>query len=161
ATRLQQAAMEARSYAEGSLERARVILREQEASIAKLPQHTPALDIWLASARGMIALIANDAKLAAEQFQRAYNQATALETFDEGARLTFKQRLAFAHIRLGRGARAEQLFRELIEEFIRLRGPNHPSVLRVRLNLAQALMIQNKHRQAIEEASSIYPSYVE
>ena len=58
------------------------------------------------------------------------------------------------------GRTAEQLFRELIAAFSQLQGPDSPSVLRVRLNLAQALMIQNKHREAIDETSAIYPAYV-
>jgi ATP/maltotriose-dependent transcriptional regulator MalT len=71
-----------------------------------------------------------------------------------------EQRLAFAHIRLGDGREAERLFRELIAAFSRLQGSDSPSVLRVRLNLAQAFMIQNKHREAIDETSAIYPAYV-
>jgi eukaryotic-like serine/threonine-protein kinase len=80
--------------------------------------------------------------------------------FDESARLTFKQRLAFSYIRLGDGAKAEQLFRELILAFTHVAGPESPNVLRVRLNLAQAYMIQNKHHEAIQEANAIYPQFI-
>jgi ATP/maltotriose-dependent transcriptional regulator MalT len=44
--------------------------------------------------------------------------------------------------------------------FSRSAGPESPSVLRVRLNLAQAFMIEGKNREAIEEANRIYPEYV-
>jgi tetratricopeptide (TPR) repeat protein len=88
------------------------------------------------------------------------DRATVLPEFDESARLTFKQRLAFSYIRLGEGAKAEQLFRELIDAFTRVAGPESPHVLRVRLNLAQAFMIQNKHEDAIKEATAIYPEFV-
>src|SRR5205807_2990978 len=86
--------------------------------------------------------------------------ADALPMFDESARLTFKQRLAFSYIRRGDGAKAEQLFRELILAFTRVTGPESPNVLRVRLNLAQAYMIQNKHAEAVREANAIYPDFV-
>jgi tetratricopeptide (TPR) repeat protein len=108
----------------------------------------------------MIALIDNNAKTAAENFQAAVDRADALPGFDESARLTFKQRLGFSYIRLGDGAKAEQLFRELIAAFTRVAGPDSPNVLRVRLNLAQAFMIQNKHADAIKEANAIYPQFV-
>lgn len=108
----------------------------------------------------MIYLIDNQAKKAAEQFQTAWEAASKLPAFDETARLTFKQRLAFASIRLGDGATAEWLFRELIAAFSRTSGPDSPSVLRVRLNLAQAFMIGGKNREAIDEANRIYPEYV-
>jgi hypothetical protein len=159
--RLQQAAMEARTYSEGSLARAKEMLAAAEARIPKL-QHQPAdLPVWLASARGMIALIGNDAKKAAEQFGQAYEKSKVLPAFDETAQLTLKQRLGFSYIRMGDGPKAESTFRELIADFSRLRGPANPSVLRVRLNLAQAYMIQNKHKEAVAETTSIYPSYVE
>jgi serine/threonine protein kinase/DNA-binding winged helix-turn-helix (wHTH) protein len=157
---LQLATLEARSYESGSLPLAKSILAQQEAVIARLPHPRPDLPVWLSSARGMIALIDNNAKSAAENFRAAVEKAAALPSFDESARLTFKQRLAFSYIRLGEGAKAEQLFRELIASFTRVAGADSPNVLRVRLNLAQAFMIQNKHAEAVQEASAIYPDFV-
>ena len=157
---LQQATLEARSYESGSLARAKSLLAQQEALIRKLPDPRPEVPVWLASASGMIALIDNDAKSAAQNFQAAVQQAQAVPMFDEGARLTFQQRLAFSYIRLGDGAKAEQLLRELILAFTRLTGQDSPNVLRVRLNLAQAYMIQNKHAEAIKEANAIYPEFL-
>jgi tetratricopeptide (TPR) repeat protein len=157
---LQRVTLEARSYENGSLPFAKSILGQQEALIAKLPHPRPDLAVWLSSARGMVALIENNAKSAAENFQAAVDQAETLPEFDESARLTFKQRLAFSYIRMGEGAKAEQLFRELIVAFTRVAGADSPNVLRVRLNLAQAFMIQNKHQEAIKEATTIYPEFV-
>jgi serine/threonine protein kinase/DNA-binding winged helix-turn-helix (wHTH) protein len=157
---LQRTTLEARSYESGSLPLAKSILGQQEARVAKLTHPRLDLPVWLYSARGMVALIENNAKSAAENFQAALDKAEALPEFDESARLTFKQRLAFSYIRLGEGAKAEQLFRELIDAFTRLAGPDSASVLRVRLNLAQAFMIQNKHAEAIKETNIIYPEFV-
>ncbi len=157
---LQRTTLEARSYESGSLPLAKSILGQQETLIARLPHPRPDLPVWLSSARGMIALIENNAKSAAENFQAAVDRAEVLPEFDESARLTFKQRLGFSYIRLGEGAKAEQTFRELIAAFTRVAGPDSPHVLRVRLNLAQAFMIQNKHAEAIKEASAIYPEFV-
>ena len=157
---LQRATLEARSYESGSLPLAKSVLGQQEALIARLSHSRPDLAVWLSSARGMVALIENNAKSAAENFQAAVDRASVLPEFDESARLTFKQRLAFSYIRLGEGAKAEQLFRELIVAFTQVAGPDSPHVLRVRLNLAQAFMIQNKHEEAIKEATTIYPEFV-
>ena len=160
AVKLQQAAMEARSYQKGSVETARAILAQEAPVMAKLRSPRADLAVYLASARGMIALIANDAKGAAANFREAYERSQKLPEFDENARLTLKQKLAFASIRLGDGATAERLFRELIAAFARTAGPESASVLRVRLNLAQAFMIEGKNGEAIEEANRIYPEYV-
>ena len=157
---LQRATLEARSYESGSLPLAKSILEQQKALIAKLAHPRPELPVWLSSAQGMVALIENDAKSAVENFQAAVDKADVLPEFDESARLTFKQRLGFSYIRMGQGAKAEQTFRDLIVAFTRVAGADSPNVLRVRLNLAQAFMIQNKHAEAVAEATAIYPEFV-
>jgi DNA-binding winged helix-turn-helix (wHTH) protein/serine/threonine protein kinase len=157
---LQRTTLESRSYEKDSLPLAKSILGQQEALIAKLPHPRPDLPVWLSSAKGMVALIDNDAKSAAENFQAAVDEASVLPEFDESVRLTFKQRLGFSYIRLGEGAKAEQTFRELIDAFTRLVGPDSPHVLRVRMNLAQAFMIEKKYADAVKEANSIYPQFV-
>jgi DNA-binding winged helix-turn-helix (wHTH) protein/serine/threonine protein kinase len=157
---LQRVTLEARSYEKDSLTLAKSILEKQEDLIKRLPHPRSDLPVWLASARGMIDLIDNNAKGAAKNFGDAVAAADVLPMFDESARLTFKQRLAFSYIRLGDGAKAEQLFRQLIAAFTRVAGPDSPNVLRVRLNLAQAYMIQNKHREAVQESNAIYPQFV-
>jgi DNA-binding winged helix-turn-helix (wHTH) protein/serine/threonine protein kinase len=157
---LQRAAMEARTYEKGSLPLAKAFLAREEAEISRLKQPRGDLRVWLASARGMIALIDNDAKAAVKNFQSAADQADTVPEFDETARLTLKQRLAFACIRLGDGMRAEKLARELIGAFSRSGGPTSPHVLRVRLTLAQSFMIQGKHQDVIHEVDGIYPEFV-
>jgi eukaryotic-like serine/threonine-protein kinase len=157
---LQRVTLEARSYEKESLALAKSILAKQEELIKRLQHPRSDLPVWLASARGMIDLIDNNAKGAAKNFGEAVAAADVLPMFDESARLTFKQRLAFSYIRLGDGAKAEQLFRELILAFTHVAGPESPNVLRVRLNLAQAYMIQNKHHEAIQEANAIYPQFI-
>src|SRR5579862_6404752 len=156
-TRLQRAALEARSYQADTLDTAKAILAEQETKIAKLTHPRVDLQVWLSNARGMIALIGNDAKSARDNFRSASEQAASTD-IDENSRLALKQRLAFSYIRLGDGAEAERLFRELIDLYSRTSGPDSPEVLRVRLNLSQALMIENKYADAVDEANRIYPS---
>ena len=157
---LQRAALEARSYQAGTLEVAKSILAEQESKISKLPQPRPDLLVWLFTARGMIALIGNDAQSAQDNFRAASDKAAGVPAIDENTRLALKQRLAFTDIRLGKGAEAERLFRELIAAYSQSSGPDSADVLRVRLNLAQAFMIQNKNAEAVEEANQIYPGFV-
>src|SRR5579863_2055291 len=157
---LQRTTLEARSYESGSLPLAKSILEQQKGLIASLAHPRPDIAVWLSSAQGMVALIENNAKSAAENFQAAVDKAEILPEFDESARLTFKQRLGFSYIRLGEGAKAERTFRDLIAAFTRVAGPDSPNVLRVRLNLAQAFMIQKKHAEAIQEANAMYPEFI-
>ena len=155
---LQQTMMEARTYQAGSLDRAKAMLAREAEAVGKLKDPGPEAPVWLASARGMVALIGNDAPEAARQFGLAARGAEAHPAvFDPGSRLTFLQREAFAHIRLGDGPVAESLFRRLAAGYAALEGPDGADVLMVRLNLAQALMIQGKHAQAVAEADALYP----
>jgi tetratricopeptide (TPR) repeat protein len=160
--RLQLAMMEARSYEAGSLERARTLVAAETQALAGLRRPPAELTVWLASARGMTALIGNDAKGAAEQFALAVRGADAHPgLFDAGSRLTFQQRLAFANIRLGEGAKAAALFQRLAKEYSALEGPASADVLMVRMNLAQALMIQGRHAEAVDVADAVYPTMLE
>jgi serine/threonine protein kinase/DNA-binding winged helix-turn-helix (wHTH) protein len=159
-TQLQRSTLEARSYQKDSLPLAKSILEQQKALMARIPHLRPEVAVWQFSAQGMIALIENNAQSAAENFQAAVDKAGVLPEFDESARLTFKQRLGFSYIRMGDGVKAEQIFRELIAAFTRVAGADSPHVLRVRLNLAQAFMIQKKHAEAVAEATAIYPEFV-
>ena len=89
---LQRVTLEARSYEKGSLDLAKSILDQQRTLIAKVSTPRPDLAVWLASAQGMVALIQNDAKSAAENFQAALTKAEALPEFDETALLEFEKR---------------------------------------------------------------------
>jgi serine/threonine protein kinase len=157
---LQRAAMEARSYRSGGLPVAKSLLAEQLALLPKIARPRRELPVWLLSAKGMIALIENDAKSANENFKAASDVAAALPDFDQTARFNLRQRLAFTYIRLGDGATAERLARELIAAYGSVNGPDSPYVLRVRLNLAQAFMIERKFQDAVQEATSIYPEFL-
>lgn len=159
--RLQQLQMEARSYRAGTLESAEKQLAEQEAIIARVGTLRPEVAAWLASSRGMVALIKNDLPVATEQFRLAAEGSERLpEFFDLKTRLAFKQRRAFAFIRLGDGRTAEILFRELIAGYDRLNGPDSAEGLRVRMNLTQALMIQREFAAAIKEADALHEKMV-
>ena len=157
---LQRAAMEARNYQAGTLETAKSILAEQESKIAKLRGPRADLMVWLYNARGMVALISNDAQAAHDNFLAASDRAVNVPAIDQNTRLALKQRLGFSDIRLGKGVEAEHEFRDLISAYSGISGPDSPDVLRVRLNLAQAFMIQNRSAEAVDETTQIYPAFV-
>ena len=160
AAQLQRAAMEARSFQSDGIPSAKSLVAEQEAVLAKDPHPSKNLQIWLLTAKGMIALVESNAKLANQNFQQAYDISLSAPAFDEVARYNLKQRLAFTYIRLGDGTTAERLARELLTRLSAATGPDSPYALRVRLNLAQAYMIQKKFRESVDEANAIYPDFL-
>jgi len=160
AVQLQRAAMEARSFQSGGLPAAKSLIAQEESLIRKIQHPRKDLEVWLFTAKGMLALVESDAKGANRNFQAAVDAGANLPGFDEVARFNLKQRLAFTYIRLGDGATAERLARELIAAYSKLNGSDSAYVLRVRLNLAQALMIEKKFPESVHEANRIYPDFL-
>ena len=160
AVQLQRAAMEARTFQSGGIPAAKSLVAQQEQLISQIKSPRKDLQVWLLTAKGMIALVESDAKSANQYFGQAVDAAAKLPDFDQTAQFNLKQRLAFTYIRLGDGVTAERLARDLISDLSRVTGPNSPYVLRVRLNLAQAFMVQKKFREAIDEANAIYPDFL-
>jgi serine/threonine-protein kinase len=161
AVQLQRAAMEARSFQSGGIPVAKALVGDQEKLLSKIKEPRKDLQVWLLTAKGMIALVESDAKSANKYFKVASDLASGLPEFDEMARFNLRQRLAFTYIRLGDGAMAEKLARELIAGLSKATGSDSPYVLRVRLNLAQAYMVQKKFKEAVEEANTIYPEFLD
>lgn len=160
AVQLQRAGMEARSFQSQGIPTAKSLVAAQESLLARIPHPRGDLKVWLATAKGMIALVESDARSANHYFNEASDAASNAPELDEIARFNLRQRLAFTYIRLGDGATAERLARQLIAAYSSTAGADSPYVLRVRLNLAQAFMIERKFPEAVREANEIYPTFL-
>jgi serine/threonine-protein kinase len=158
---LQRAAMEARSRERGSLEIAKSLVAGAQDSMSRMDRPPAHLAVWLLNARGTIALVENDSHLANADFSAALRQAEPIPTFDASARRSLRLGLAITDIHLGDGAKAEQLLQEIMEECSKIGGPDSPDALRAGQYLSQALMVQHKYSQAIDNANLIYPMLVE
>jgi hypothetical protein len=158
--RLQRADMEARSGDPTSFVLAESGVKDAEAVISRIAQPDAELAVRVLSTRGLIALMRNDPRSAHENFGNAVRKAEAIPSFDQTALLKLKQRLAFSYLRLGDGAKAETLFRELIEASSKTAGAEDLNALPFHVNLSQALLVERKYAEAIKEADVIYPILV-
>jgi hypothetical protein len=158
--RLQRATLEARSGEPNSLPLAQSILKDAELSMSRIAQPRGDLAVWILSTRGVIAIIGSDGQTANHSFAEALRRARTIPSFDEAALSKIEQGLAFSYIRLGDGAKAEPLFRELVQTFSQNNGPDSANALRAHVYLSQALLIQGKYADAIKEANLIYPALV-
>jgi serine/threonine-protein kinase len=160
AVQLQAAAMEARSFTSSGVAAARSLIDQQEVLLRRIKRPRKDLTVWLYSAKGMLALVDSDDKSANRYFRLASDNAAGLPEFDETTRYDLQQHLAFTYLRLGDGATAERLARQLIAGYSATDGPESPYVLRMRLNLAQAYLVERKFLEAVAEANAIYPAFV-
>jgi eukaryotic-like serine/threonine-protein kinase len=159
--RLQRAAMEARTYERGSLDLAKQLLREAEVAISRTAKPRDDLPVWILNTRATIALVDNDPRSANADFREALDRAQAVPSFDAAALRRLRRTLAFSYIRMGDGAKAESLLRDIIAELSSIDGPESPNALQARINFSQSLLIQGKFAEAIKEANLIYPTLVQ
>jgi hypothetical protein len=76
----------------------------------------------------MLQMLGGDVHSAQVGFKRAADRAASMPgAFDEGSRLTLRQRLAFAYLRLGDVPTAETMIVPLLQRRLALNGPHHPA----------------------------------
>jgi hypothetical protein len=151
--------MEALSYTQGSVKRARAIIAHEQ---ARLPANDDRIDpevrVWLASARGMAELAGGDIHVSRDQFGLAARLADTMPAqFDARTRNDFHQRHAFTLIRLGDGKGAEAEITPLLAAQTQLLGPTNPDVLLLRMNLGQAYLYQRRFSDAVETPTAVLP----
>ncbi|ATQ43024.1 protein kinase domain-containing protein [Caulobacter mirabilis] len=156
--RLQHAAALALSTRPGTLNQARAAIASAEKTLQARRIDEPETTVWLESAKGAAALASDDVPGSRAHFERAYRLVETLpQTFTERQRINFGQRYAFALIRLGEGKAAEETFGALSERMAKLMGPDHADTLLLRLNLAQAYMLQQRSAEAVALTSELLP----
>ncbi|WP_114952160.1 protein kinase domain-containing protein [Sphingosinicella terrae] len=156
--RLQHAGALALSTRPGSLDRAAALLTAARQALAGGAERRPETEVWLASAEGTIALAGEDVTSARAAYGRAHAAADRLpERFTVRQRLNFGQRYAFTLLRLGEGVEAERTLRPLLIAMRRTMGPEHPDTLLLRLNLAQALLVQQRFPEVVRALDPLLP----
>lgn len=156
--RLQHAGALALSTQPGSLDQARAAVAQAQSTIKANTIDAPETTVWLASALGMIALATEDVPTAQMHYGRAYQTAQRLpETFSERQIVNFGQRNAFSLLRLGKGPEAERALRPLVTKMTRLARVDHPDTLLLRLNLAQAFLVQQRYGDVITALDAMLP----
>jgi hypothetical protein len=152
--------MEVRSNEPGSIAVAQSVLKDAEVEISRITKPRPELAVRILSTRGVIAIFQGDGRAANEMLTQALSQAQSISGFDESTLLQIKQRLGFTYIRLRDGAKAEALFRVVVEAYSKTGGPDDPKALSTRVNLLQALLTERKYPEIIKEANLLYPTLV-
>lgn len=159
-TKLQRADMEARSGDPGSTGLAERIIKEVETAAFRTNRPNREIDVRILSSRGLIAMTQSDPRKANGLFEQALHLARAIPGFDVFALQKIEQRLAFTFIRLGEGAKAEALFRDLIDVSLKQGVEGDLNALPFRVNLAQALLVERKYDDVIKEVDALYPILV-
>lgn len=158
--RLKAAISQSRTYATTDLEQAKQTVTTQLVLASRIRNPKPEIALYTAMARGYIAFASNDPKGASEQMQLAVDKSANLRSLDESSRTNLKHLLAATYMRLGETQKAEVLCREVIAIYSRLYGIQSSVLLQAQLTLEQILMTEDRHREAIELATQVYPEFV-
>lgn len=154
----QVALMLARSAEEGSLQKAKDALREAQTRWGAPENLSPEGAMWAHAASGYLAIGEDRSADALAAFERSEASARALpRELTAREEVAIKQRVIAALLRLDRMEEAEKRARDLSLRSALLLGRDHPDTLQVRLNLAQALLAQQKNEAMIAEATAILP----
>ncbi len=154
---MQRAAMHVRDTEPGSLDEAKTIYASQQEVLAQIKRGPAELPIWTAYAHGLIQMYSGDAQDAVVTFGDGLRAAEALPRFNQGVILTMQQLLAVSEIRVGEGAQAEALIRQMMETVKRLHYTDKPNLPNLGVNLAQAYIAEQKNTEAIHEVDQVYP----
>jgi DNA-binding winged helix-turn-helix (wHTH) protein/serine/threonine protein kinase len=158
--RLKAAMTQSRTYSTADLQQAKQTVDAQQVLAARVHNPKPEIALYTAIARGYIAFASNDIKGAADQIQQAIDKGAITPSFDEASRTNLKHMLAATYVRLGEGQKAEQLAKDVIATYSRLYGMQSPKLLQADLTLAQALMVENRHREVVELTTEVYPGFL-
>ena len=143
------------------MSRARAIIAQAGPAVAKLDQRRAEAQVWLDYGNAMLQMLGGDVHTAQASFKRAADRADSMPgAFDEAARLTLRQRLAFTYLRLGDVMTAEIMIVPLLQRRLALNGPHHPATLQLELNLAQLRIMRGQLSLAAAELTRIYPDFV-
>lgn len=154
----QSAMTQARSVEEDSLEEANASLAEAKARWGGPDQHTGEAAMWAYAAEGTLAMVDSRSEDALRAFGKSASSASQIERkLTAREQIALQQRIIAAQLRLDRMEEAERAARALIVQASLLLGQDHPDTLLVRLNLAQALLGQQKNGAMIAEATSLLP----
>ena len=158
---MQRAAMDTRMNTAGSLNQARTLYAQEQPVLARLKSKSGELPVWVDFAHGLIQVTSDDAQDAVVTLKHGLEAAKTLPAFHEDVILTIEHALMYSEIRLGDGADAERLIREMMATVIRTHYTGKPNLLNLHANLAQAYMAEQKNRDAIREVDLTYPALVQ
>jgi hypothetical protein len=89
----------------------------------------------------------------------AVSRAEATPGFSQSLLLNMKARFCGIYLRLNRGADAEQAARAVIAATIALKGPDSPALFQPEMFLEEALYLQGKNKEVIQQSTSDYARF--
>lgn len=154
----QRALMLARSVEENSLDEAKTSFAAARTQWGAPDSQTGESAMWAHAADGYLAMAESRSEDALRAFGKSAASAARISRkLTAREQIALQQRIIFAQLRLDRMEEAERAARALIVQASILLGQDHPDTLLVRLNLAQALLAQQKNAAMIAEATSLLP----
>lgn len=148
----------ARSIEENSLEEARASFAQAVKSVGHPDRLTGESAMWGQAAAGYLAIAEGQAENALRAFGKSARSVhTMSRRLTPREQIALQQRILHARLRLDQMPQVERDGRALARQANLLLGPDHPDTLQVRLNVAQALLAQQKNDAIIAEATAILP----
>gem|GEM_PF-6644537 len=154
---LQHAFLELKSQRAGSIDLAKQLLTKELPAIQSLRHPSPKVIFARLDVEGMIALSSGDSMTAKRKFQDAMNLASADPSISVERRLSEQARLCFIQAHTGEAGEAVACFKSLVPRYKKTYGEGSARFLNLRINLAQALLLDKQFAAALKESDELYP----
>lgn len=158
---LKRASSQVQSGLPGALELAKRDFAQQQQLAAHIAKPTPDLRAWLALAQNDILVEGPHPEQGLPILSRAVEGAETDPELTPATLLTLRQRLCHYYLRTGDGPRAEAAARDLLAATAKVDGAGSPGLLFAQMNLQEALFIEGKYRESLQEITRSYPRFVE
>lgn len=140
------------SLAPGAVDSARQGFPQQQALLAQLPHPSTEVQAWAALVRASLIGFSNKPSEALEPLREAIRIGESTPGFDPFLLITLQKRICGIYLRMGDGANAERVARDLIRNVIAQSGPDSPTLAPLEMYVQEGLYLQGRYRDAIAQA---------
>jgi hypothetical protein len=158
---LKRASSQVTSNIPGEFDKAKDTFARQQQLAVHVTKTRPELRGWLALAQVAIAGEGAHPEQGLPILNQAIKEAESTPEFSPTTLLTLRQRLCYLYLRTGDGPKAEAAARDLLAATTKMAGTGSPSLLFAQMNLQEALYVERKYTDAIDEMKLSYPRFVE
>jgi DNA-binding winged helix-turn-helix (wHTH) protein/serine/threonine protein kinase len=148
-----------RTQMPGYIERARQGLKVQEQIMARLPDISPELQGWQALAETGSLIFGPHPEQGLPLLDSAIRNAKRTPGFNPFLLISLETRFGGIYLGLDQGLNAERAARDAIATIQALEGPDSPEVLQPEMFLEEALYLQGKFPQALQQSKSDYARF--
>ena len=143
----------------GAVAGVKLRFESQAMAVAKLKHPSAEVVAWQAFVKTALVGYSAHPEQALPMISEAIRRAETTPGFDPAMLISMKMRFCGTYIRLGDGRNVERCAREAIHDLTQLRGADSPALFQPEMFLQEALYMQGRFRDAVQQADQNYAQF--